>query len=146
MYGYPLVNWHNYGKSPNLVGISTKNDHFQWFFVCLPEGTYIHQVLICNDRDFVHQSTECRELIGTPDVQVGIAAFSLQCLFSLNCWTRLHVCFLWYFKHMTHMTICICIWMCICHVETCIYVKMIRCKFTFMCSLFTVFTKFRLVW
>ena len=28
-------------------------------------------MLICNDRDFVHQSTDCRELIGTPDVQYG---------------------------------------------------------------------------
>ena len=37
---YPLVNQHNYGKSPFLIGKSTINHHFQWFFVCLPEGTW----------------------------------------------------------------------------------------------------------
>ena len=36
---YPLVNQHNYGKSPFLIGKSTINHHFQWLFVCLPEGT-----------------------------------------------------------------------------------------------------------
>jgi hypothetical protein len=36
--GISLVNLHNYGKSPFLMGKSTINGHFFNSYVCLPEG------------------------------------------------------------------------------------------------------------
>ena len=54
---YPLLNWHDYGKSPFSMGKSTINGHFQWLFW--------HNQRVLSVSSFTHNPPSSLQLLET---------------------------------------------------------------------------------